>query len=47
MFLTIIPTNLVTNSLLSFLSFHRNQKQELNFWQVGGLVMKNSFAFCL
>ena len=36
---TIIPTNLVANSLLSFfLGFHRNQKQETNFQQVGGLV---------
>ena len=30
-----------------FLSFHRNQKQESNFQQVGALVTRNSFAFCL
>ena len=36
---TIIPTNLVANSLLSFFwCFHRNQEQETNFLQVGGLV---------
>ena len=29
------------------LFFHRNRKQELNFQQVGGLVTRNSFAFCL
>ena len=41
---TIIPTNLVTNSLSSlFLSFHKNKKQESNFQQVGGLVTRNSF----
>ena len=27
-----------------FLSFHRNQKQESNFQQVGGLVTRNSFT---
>ena len=30
-----------------FLSFHRNQKQESNCQQVGGLVTRNSFAFYL
>ena len=45
---TIIPTSLVTSSLSSlFLSIHRNEKQESNFQQVGGLVTSNSFTFCL
>ena len=48
MIVTIIPTNLITNSLLSlFLSFHRNQKEESNLQQVDGLVTRNSFAFRL
>ena len=34
-------------TFISFLSFRRNQKQELNFQQVGGLVTRSSFAFCL
>ena len=39
---TIILTDLVTNSLLSFfLSFLTNQKQESGFQQVGCLVTKN------
>ena len=48
---TIIPTNLATNSykftFVLFLSYHTNQKQESNFQQVGGLVTRNSFVFCL
>ena len=33
---------------IPFLSFHRNQKQrESTFQKVGGLVTRNSFAFCL
>ena len=40
--MTIIPTDLVTNSVLSFfLSFLTNQKQESGFQQVGGLVTRN------
>ena len=47
-FVTIIPTSLVTSSLsYLFLSFHRNQKQESNVQQVSGLVTRDSFAFCL
>ena len=39
---TIIPTDLVTNSpLSSFLSFLTNQKQESDFQQVSGLVTRN------
>ena len=37
-----ISTSLVTSSLSSLLS-----KQESNFQQVGGLVTRNSFDFCL
>ena len=45
---TIIPTDLVTNLLLSFfLSFLTNQKQESGFQQVGGLVTRNISVFCL
>ena len=45
---TIIPTDLVTNSLLSFfLSFLTNQKQESDFLQVGGLVTRTISVFCL
>ena len=41
-----ILTNLVTSLLSSlFLTFHRNQKQESNSQQVGGLVTRNSFVF--
>ena len=41
---TIIPTYLVTNLLLSpFFSFLTNQKQESGFQQVGGLVTRNIF----
>ena len=44
---TIIPTDLSTNSLLSlFLSFPRNQKQP-KFQQVSGLVTRNISVFCL
>ena len=45
---TIIPTDLVTNSLLS--SFSRvlqTEKQESVFQQVGGLVLRNISTFCL
>ena len=46
--ITIIPTYLVTNLLLSpFFSFLTNQKQESGFQQVGGLVTKIIFVFCL
>ena len=39
---TIIPTDLVTNSLLStFFSFLTNQNQEPGFQQVDGLVTRN------
>ena len=34
-------------TFIPFLSFHRNQEQESNFQQVGGLATRNSFAFCL
>ena len=45
---TIIPTDLVANSpLFSFLSFLTNQKQELGFQQVGGLVTRIISVFCL
>ena len=38
-----IPKNLVTNqTIISFLSSHRNQKQESHFQQVGGLVTKKT-----
>ena len=49
MIVTVIPTNLVTNSLLSlvFPFVERNQKQESNFEQVGDLVTGNIFVFCL
>ena len=40
--MNIFPKRLATNSLLSlFLSIHRNQKQESNFQEVGGLVTRN------
>ena len=32
---------------IPFLSLHRNKKQESNFQQDGGLLTRNSFAFCL
>ena len=32
-------------TFIPLLYFHRNQKQESNFQQVGGLVTRNSFAF--
>ena len=44
---TTIPTDLVTNSLLSSLSFLTNQKQRSDFQQVGGLVMRNISVFYL
>ena len=40
---TIIPKYLVRNSLLSLLSFLKNQKQELNFQQVGDMVTERFF----
>ena len=43
----VIPANLVTNLVIPFLSFRRNQKQESNFHQVGDLVMRDISAFCL
>ena len=44
---TIIPRNLVANLLSSHFSLHKNQKQESHFQQVGGLVTRKSFDFCL
>ena len=41
---TVIPTDLVTNSPLSIF-FQRNEKQETNFQQVGGLVTRNIFVY--
>ena len=32
-------------ALIPFLSFHRNQKQEWNFHEVGSLVTQNIFYF--
>ena len=44
----IVPTTLVTNSLLTYIfSFLKIQKQESGFQQVGGLVMRNISGFCL
>ena len=43
--LTIIPTNLVTNSRLFLLSFCRNQKQESSFQQVGNEKGKTFLFF--
>ena len=34
-------------TFIPFLSIHRNRKQDSNIQQVGGLVTRNSFAFCL
>ena len=34
-------------TFIRVLSFHRNQKQESSFQEVGDLVTKTSFAFCL
>ena len=45
--ITIVPTNLFTNSLLSLFYFPRNQKQESNFQQVGGPVKRNNSTFYL
>ena len=42
---TIIRIDLDTNFIL-FLSFLANQKQELDFQQVGGLVTRNTSVFC-
>ena len=45
---TIIPSDLVTNLILSFfLFFLKSQKQESDFQQVGGLVTRNISVFCL
>ena len=45
---TIIPTDLVTNSLLSsFSCVLQTEKQESGFQQVGGLVLRNISVFCL
>ena len=45
---TIIPTDLVTNSSLSsFFPFLKNQKQEPGFQQDGSLVTRNIYFFCL
>ena len=44
---TIIPTNLVTNSLLFLACPCRNQKQESNFQEVGDLVTRSISVFCL
>ena len=41
----IIRIDLDTNFIL-FLSFLANQKQELDFQQVGGLVTRNTSVFC-
>ena len=41
---TIIPTDLVTNLLLSSLFFLTNQKQESGFQQLGGLVTRNDMT---
>ena len=34
-------------TFIPFVFFNRNQNQKPNFQQVGGLVTRNSFAFCL
>ena len=44
---TIIPADLVKNSLLSSLFFLVNEKQESGLLHVCGLVMRNIFVFCL
>ena len=44
---TIIPTYLVTNLLLSSFSFFKNQKQESGFQQGGGLVTRTISVFYL
>ena len=45
---TIIPTDLITNSLLSAICpFLTKEKQESGFQQVGGMVMRNISVFCL
>ena len=43
---TIIPTSLVTNSLLFLSLFFRRNKQESDFQQVGSLVTRNISVFC-
>ena len=46
--LVIIPTNLVRNSLFfPLFSLHKNQKQEIIFRKVWGLVTKNISILCL
>ena len=43
---TVIPTDIVSNSLLYYYFFFlANQKQESGFQQVGGLVTRNIFGF--
>ena len=43
---TSVPTDLVTNSLLSsFCSFLQTKNKNLGFQQVDGLVPRNSFLF--
>ena len=44
---TIIPKDLVTDLLLSSLSFLTNQKQESGFQKVGGLAMRRMSVFRL
>ena len=44
---TIIPTYLVTNLLLSSFSFLKNQKQESGFQQGGALVTRTISVFHL
>ena len=44
---TIILTDLVTNSLLSSFCPFLQTKQKSSFQQVGGLVMRNISVFCL
>ena len=46
---SIIPTDLVTNFLLSYLKFvfSHKPKQESGFHQVGGMITRNTSVFCL
>ena len=44
---TIIPTDLVTNSLLPLFALSYKPKHESSFQQVGGLVTINITVFCL
>ena len=46
--MTMIPTDLVINSLLSSVfNLFTNQKQESGFQQFVGLVARNIFIFCI